>query len=50
MIYVSIRETFVSMLGAFARDWSWNTPGAESNWNSDGFTMHAILIIPIVVG
>lgn len=45
-----IRETFVSMLGAFARDWSWNTLRAESNWNSDGFTMHAILILPIVVG
>lgn len=49
-VYASIRETFVSMLGAFAQDWSWNTLKAESNWNSDGFTMHAILIMLIVVG
>jgi hypothetical protein len=50
MACASNRETFVSMFGAFARDWSWNTLRAESNWNSDGFTMHAILIIPTVVG
>lgn len=49
MICASIRETFVSMLGPLAWDWSWNTPDAEINWDSDGFTMHAILIIPIVV-
>jgi hypothetical protein len=52
MICASIRETFVSILGAFALNWSWNTPGAESNWKSDEFTtcMHAILIMLIVAG